>query len=140
LGGEVTPEILSMDGYFLEVSSSLSGYYGECGRRGGYMEVTGFNSEVRKQVYKVASLSACSNISGQILMSLVMNPPKVSKMHLIASLHLHVNLNKPDFFRLEMIHTPFTRKKEMASYYHYLSVQRFPFITFTSMTSLLILL
>uniref|UniRef100_A0ACD5VQQ0 Uncharacterized protein n=1 Tax=Avena sativa TaxID=4498 RepID=A0ACD5VQQ0_AVESA len=57
--------------------SVSNGYYGECGRRGGYMEVTGFNSEVRKQVYKVASLSACSNISGQILMSLVMNPPKV---------------------------------------------------------------
>jgi len=42
------------------------------------MEVTGFNSEVKKQVYKVASLSSCSNISGQILMSLVMNPPTVN--------------------------------------------------------------
>ncbi|KAF8720745.1 hypothetical protein HU200_023654 [Digitaria exilis] len=57
--------------------SISNGYYGECGRRGGYMEVTGFTSEVKKQVYKVASLSSCSNISGQILMSLVMNPPKV---------------------------------------------------------------
>ncbi|XP_051191335.1 alanine aminotransferase 2 isoform X2 [Lolium perenne] len=57
--------------------SVSNGYYGECGRRGGYMEVTGFNSEVRKQMYKVASLSACSNISGQILMSLAMNPPMV---------------------------------------------------------------
>ncbi|KAL5225370.1 hypothetical protein ABZP36_012009 [Zizania latifolia] len=57
--------------------SVSNGYYGECGRRGGYMEVTGFSSEVRKEVYKVASLSSCSNISGQILMSLVMNPPKV---------------------------------------------------------------
>lgn len=44
------------------------------------MEVTGFTSEVKKQVYKVASLSSCSNISGQILMSLVMNPPKVSNL------------------------------------------------------------
>ena len=43
------------------------------------MEVTGFNSEVRKQVYKVASLSSCSNLAGQVLVSLVMNPPKVSK-------------------------------------------------------------
>ena len=61
------------------IYSLWSGYYGECGRRGGYMEVTGFNSEVKKQVYKVASLSSCSNISGQILMSLVMNPPRVRK-------------------------------------------------------------
>ncbi|XP_002467302.1 alanine aminotransferase 2 isoform X1 [Sorghum bicolor] len=57
--------------------SISNGYYGECGRRGGYMEVTGFNCEVKKQVYKVASLSSCSNITGQILMSLVMNPPQV---------------------------------------------------------------
>lgn len=57
--------------------SVSNGYYGECGRRGGYMEVTGFNSDVKKQVYKVVSLSSCSNISGQILMSLVMNPPQV---------------------------------------------------------------
>ncbi|XP_044985470.1 alanine aminotransferase 2-like isoform X1 [Hordeum vulgare subsp. vulgare] len=57
--------------------SVSNGYYGECGRRGGYMEVTGFNSEVRKQVYKVASLSSCSNLAGQVLVSLVMNPPKV---------------------------------------------------------------
>lgn len=56
----------------------MSGYYGECGRRGGYMEVTGFGPEIREQMYKLASLSICSNICGQILASLVMNPPKVS--------------------------------------------------------------
>lgn len=54
------------------------GYYGECGKRGGYMEVTGFSAEVREQIYKVASVNLCSNISGQILASLVMSPPKVS--------------------------------------------------------------
>lgn len=54
-----------------------SGYYGECGKRGGYMEVTGFSPEIREQIYKVASVNLCSNISGQILASLVMSPPKV---------------------------------------------------------------
>ncbi|KAL9247239.1 hypothetical protein vseg_020691 [Gypsophila vaccaria] len=54
------------------------GYYGECGRRGGYMEVTGFSAEIKKQIYKlVATNLCCSNISGQILASLIMNPPKV---------------------------------------------------------------
>ncbi|XP_059642224.1 alanine aminotransferase 2-like [Cornus florida] len=57
--------------------SVSKGYYGECGKRGGYMEVTGFSAEVREQIYKVASVNLCSNISGQILASLVMNPPKV---------------------------------------------------------------
>lgn len=41
------------------------------------MEVTGFAPEIREQIYKVASVNLCSNISGQILASLVMNPPKV---------------------------------------------------------------
>ncbi|XP_024006656.1 alanine aminotransferase 2, mitochondrial [Eutrema salsugineum] len=56
--------------------SVSKGYYGECGKRGGYMEVTGFTSDVREQIYKVASVNLCSNISGQILASLVMSPPK----------------------------------------------------------------
>ncbi|KAG2728502.1 hypothetical protein I3843_01G203800 [Carya illinoinensis] len=57
--------------------SVSKGYYGECGKRGGYMEVTGFNADVREQIYKMASVNLCSNISGQILASLVMSPPKV---------------------------------------------------------------
>ncbi|XP_024971188.1 alanine aminotransferase 2-like [Cynara cardunculus var. scolymus] len=57
--------------------SVSKGYHGECGKRGGYMEVTGFSPEVRQQFYKVASVNLCSNISGQILASLVMSPPKV---------------------------------------------------------------
>lgn len=57
--------------------SVSKGFYGECGKRGGYMEVTGFSPEIREQIYKVASVNLCSNISGQILASLVMSPPKV---------------------------------------------------------------
>ena len=56
----------------------VSGYYGECGKRRGYMEVTGFGPEIREQIYKLASVNLCSNISGQILSSLVMSPPKVN--------------------------------------------------------------
>ncbi|KAB2611027.1 alanine aminotransferase 2 [Pyrus ussuriensis x Pyrus communis] len=57
--------------------SVSKGYYGECGKRGGYMEVTGISPEIREQVYKMAAINLCSNISGQILASLVMSPPKV---------------------------------------------------------------
>ncbi|KAF3647500.1 Alanine aminotransferase 2 [Capsicum annuum] len=56
--------------------SASKGYYGECGKRGGYMEFTGFRPEIREQIYKVASVNLCSNISGQILASLIMSPPK----------------------------------------------------------------
>jgi alanine transaminase len=41
------------------------------------MEVTGFSPDVREQIYKVASVNLCSNITGQILASLIMSPPKV---------------------------------------------------------------
>lgn len=44
------------------------------------MEVTGFSPEVREQIYKVASVNLCSNISGQILASLIMSPPKVNPL------------------------------------------------------------
>lgn len=44
------------------------------------MEITGFSAPVREQIYKIASVNLCSNITGQILASLVMNPPKVCHM------------------------------------------------------------
>ncbi|KAJ4745113.1 Alanine aminotransferase 2 [Rhynchospora pubera] len=56
--------------------SISKGYYGECGKRGGYMELCGFREDVKDQIYKVASVNLCSNTSGQILASLIMNPPK----------------------------------------------------------------
>ncbi|KAI3873075.1 hypothetical protein MKX03_036907 [Papaver bracteatum] len=49
----------------------MPGYHGECGKRGDYMEVTGFIPKVREQIYKVASVNLCSNISEQILATLV---------------------------------------------------------------------
>lgn len=59
---------------------NLAGY-GESGRRGGYMEVTGFTSDVKYQICKVASLTICPNIAGQILISLAMDPPKVFNLN-----------------------------------------------------------
>ncbi|GJN33911.1 hypothetical protein PR202_gb22541 [Eleusine coracana subsp. coracana] len=57
--------------------SSSMGLYGESGRRGGYMEISGFGTDVKEQIYKVASVTICPNIAGQILTSLVMDPPKL---------------------------------------------------------------
>ncbi|KAH1048269.1 hypothetical protein J1N35_039053 [Gossypium stocksii] len=65
------------DIYLVSFQSVSKGYYGECGKRGGYMEVTGFGADVREHIYKLASVNLCSNITGQILASLVMSPPKV---------------------------------------------------------------
>ncbi|CAI9755242.1 unnamed protein product [Fraxinus pennsylvanica] len=37
----------------VSLQSISKGYYGECGRRGGYMEVTGFSSEIRENVLEM---------------------------------------------------------------------------------------
>jgi len=56
--------------------STSKGIFGECGRRGGYMELTGFDPKVKEQIYKLSSSTLCSNTGGQIMTSLMVNGPK----------------------------------------------------------------
>ncbi|CAM9298888.1 unnamed protein product [Ectocarpus sp. 12 AP-2014] len=56
--------------------STSKGYFGECGLRGGYMEVHGIGAEVRAELYKLSSLSLCSNTIGQLATGIMINPPK----------------------------------------------------------------
>ncbi len=57
------------------IHSTSKGFTGECGRRGGYLELVGFDEGVRAELYKLASLSLCSNTLGQVLVGLQCNPP-----------------------------------------------------------------
>ncbi|MED6194652.1 Glutamate--glyoxylate aminotransferase 2 [Stylosanthes scabra] len=52
------------------------GYWGECGQRGGYFEMTNISPETVDQIYKVASISLSPNVPAQIFMGLMVNPPK----------------------------------------------------------------
>eukprot|EP00980_Cylindrotheca_fusiformis_P005769 scaffold1203_cov117-Cylindrotheca_fusiformis.AAC.8 len=56
--------------------STSKGVIGECGRRGGYMELHNIDSYIQAQLYKLASSGLCSNIPGQIMTSLMVKPPK----------------------------------------------------------------
>ena len=56
--------------------STSKGVSGECGQRGGYMELVGFKPEVKDVVFKLASINLCSVVSGQALMELMINPPQ----------------------------------------------------------------
>jgi aspartate/methionine/tyrosine aminotransferase len=56
--------------------STSKGVTGECGRRGGYMELHNIDPYVQAQLYKLASSMLCSNVQGQIMTSLMMNPPQ----------------------------------------------------------------
>lgn len=56
--------------------SMSKGFFGECGHRGGYYELCGFEKEVRDICYKRASVNLCSNSIGQIMLGLMANPPQ----------------------------------------------------------------
>lgn len=56
--------------------SASKGLIGECGRRGGYMELHNICPYVQAQIYKLASSGLCSCVTGQIMTSLMVTPPQ----------------------------------------------------------------
>jgi len=56
--------------------SISKGMVGECGHRGGYFELVGFQPEVAEQVYKFISIQLCPPVIGQCIVELMVNPPK----------------------------------------------------------------
>lgn len=57
--------------------STSKGLIGECGRRGGYMELHHIDPYVQSQLYKLASADLCSGVVGQIMTSLMVRPPEL---------------------------------------------------------------
>uniref|UniRef100_A0A1A8FNR2 alanine transaminase n=1 Tax=Nothobranchius korthausae TaxID=1143690 RepID=A0A1A8FNR2_9TELE len=51
-------------------------YMGECGFRGGYMEVINMDPQVKAQLTKLVSVRLCPPVPGQALLELVVNPPQ----------------------------------------------------------------
>ncbi|KAI1275950.1 alanine transaminase-like protein [Xylaria sp. FL0933] len=65
------------DGVELASLHSISkGMVGECGHRGGYFDLIGFNKEVEEQIYKFVSIMLCAPVIGQCLVELMVNPPQ----------------------------------------------------------------
>merc|ERR1719183_332765 len=56
--------------------STSKGVLGECGMRGGYMELVNVHPETKEQVYKLLSVNLCSNLPGQVMCELMVNEPK----------------------------------------------------------------
>ncbi|KAG2494152.1 hypothetical protein HYH03_007788 [Edaphochlamys debaryana] len=52
------------------------GTAGECGLRGGYVEMTNIHPGAIEEVYKCASINLSPNTMGQIALSCLVNPPK----------------------------------------------------------------
>ena len=55
--------------------STSKGVFGECGRRGGYMELTGFDPTVLEQLTKLISSGLCSSLNGQCMTALMCRGP-----------------------------------------------------------------
>ena len=51
----------------------------ECGLCGGYFELQGIDADIRAQITKIASVSLCSNVVGQLATGLMVSPPKAGE-------------------------------------------------------------
>ncbi|XP_062284845.1 alanine aminotransferase 2-like isoform X1 [Scomber scombrus] len=56
--------------------SASKGPMGECGLRGGYVELVNVDPDVMKYVYTVFSTDTCAPATGQLALDLMINPPQ----------------------------------------------------------------
>ena len=58
-------------------NSVSKGYYGECGLRGGYLDMFNVPDVMKSNLLKLKSLEICPNIIGQLSMDLLIKPPTI---------------------------------------------------------------
>jgi len=56
--------------------SISKGFIGECGKRGGYVETTNIDPAALDEFYKLFSINLCPNSIGQLMVDMMVNPPK----------------------------------------------------------------
>jgi len=97
--------------------SVSKGFYGECGHRGGYLEVRNSPKMVSTKqslieiLFRQASVNLCSNTIGQVLVYLMVTPPSeesdVGELHkkevqsLLKDLHEKASIIKKSFTEME---------------------------------------
>ncbi|KAJ5646780.1 hypothetical protein N7490_003152 [Penicillium lividum] len=60
----------------VSLHSTSKGMVGECGHRGGYFELVGFDPLVQEQIYKLVSIALCPPVVSQCLLETMVNPPR----------------------------------------------------------------
>lgn len=73
--------------------STSKGFMGECGARGGFMEVVNMDEFVKAQLNKLVSVRLCSAALGQTCMAAVVNPPKPNEPSYELFMKVIVNFN-----------------------------------------------
>jgi len=94
------------------------GTVGECGLRGGYVEMKNIAQGAVDELYKIASVNLSPNVVGQVSMSLMMNPPQpgdasydqfvAEKAEILASLRRRAHIMTDAFNSLEDVTCNFT--------------------------------
>jgi aspartate/methionine/tyrosine aminotransferase len=56
--------------------SVSKGFMGECGHRGGYLELRNLPDDVMEQFIKLQSISLCSNLTGQVVTYMMVSSPR----------------------------------------------------------------
>jgi aspartate/methionine/tyrosine aminotransferase len=103
----------SRDVPLCSLHSVSKGFYGECGHRGGYLEVRnpprlrGHDLRLHQVMLKQASVSLCSNTIGQALTYLMVSPPspgsasyerfRAERDHILSELHDKALLTRKAF-------------------------------------------
>jgi len=79
---KVLNEMGEKDVTLFSFHSVSKGFLGECGHRGGYLEVRNMPDDVYAELVKLQSIGLCSNVDGQIVTYLMVAPPaKGSQSH-----------------------------------------------------------
>jgi aspartate/methionine/tyrosine aminotransferase len=69
-------EMGERDTTLFSLHSVSKGFLGECGHRGGYLEIRNVPDEVKAQFVKLQSISLCANVSGQFATYFMVAPPE----------------------------------------------------------------
>ncbi len=73
---KVMTELGEKDVSLFSFHSCSKGYLGECGQRGGYMEIRNIPADVVAQILKLQSVSLCANLTGQMTTYCLVSPPQ----------------------------------------------------------------
>lgn len=114
--------------------STSKGFSGECGQRGGYMELVGFDQEIHDIIFKLASINLCSVVSGQALVELMINPPVEGDPSYETYKHETHRIFSDMLKRARLLHDGFSKMTDVSCQKPQGAMYLFPSLLFTEET------
>ena len=73
---KVMNDLKETDVTLFSLHSVSKGFLGECGHRGGYLELRNIPDDVMAEFVKLQSISLCANVPGQLATYMMVQPPR----------------------------------------------------------------